>query len=70
MAKTTAAAPPRPRDIIDTAVVEIGPGRPLACLPSGEGFTTSTGSHLRAVSKTRHVKTRWPVPKPSTNPEL
>jgi hypothetical protein len=56
VAKTTAAAPPRPcRDIFDTDdVVEIGSGQPLLCLHSGDSPITPTDSHLRRLQDAPH----------------
>jgi len=60
--KTTAAPPPRARRTIagiETDVIEIGSGRPLLFLHSGEGPTAPTDRYLRALAKIYRIIAPW-----------
>lgn len=62
MDKTTASPPPHARRTIagiETDVVEIGSGRPLLFLHSGEGPTTPDHRYLSILAKTHRVIAPW-----------
>ena len=62
MDRTTAAPLPRSRQVIagvETDVIEIGSGRPLLFLHSGEGPTVPSDRYLHALAKTHRVIAPW-----------